>query len=237
MKFSRGVDAYKDGELALSFATTKEAAVWLREHGRPKASRAIVYRAASGARKSAYGYVWRLTGEPKRRYGSAKSDDGRLYGIWGNMKSRIMDPRNDSYKYEGAKGVRVCDEWFGYDGFRDWAESHGYEDGLILVRHDLSGDYCPENCSWEKPLLDRGHALTHLMKPVIRRDGDGRVMRYGSETEAAIALIEEGRGNPRGDVTMTMSNIHCNLSRRTSTAYGSVWWYEGDEDAPEPNAG
>ena len=235
MKFSRGVDAYRDGVLEMSFATTKEAAEWLREHGRPKASRAIVYRAASGARRSAYGYTWKLAGRPKREYGSAKGDDQRLYGIWANMKSRVTDPLNDSYEHEGAEGVKVCDEWLGYDGFREWAESHGYADGMILARRDLAGDYCPENCAWERPLLDRGHAMTHLRKPVIRRDAEGRVTRYGSETEAAIALIAEGRGNVRGDVTMTVSNIHCNLARRTSVAYGSVWWYEGDAEAPSPS--
>lgn len=235
MKFSRGVDAYRDGERVMSFATTKEAAEWLRGHGRPKATRGRVYDAASGIRKSAYGYTWKLTGRAKREYGSAKGDDSRLYRIWADIKARVTDPSDKSYKHEGAKGVRVCDEWAGYDGFRAWAETHGYDEGLILARRDLSGDYCPENCAWERPLLDRGHAMTHLRKPVIRRDAEGRVTRYGSETEAAIALIAEGRGNVRGDVTMTVSNIHCNLTRRTSVAYGSVWWYEGDEDAPGPS--
>ena len=237
MKFSRGVDAYRDGERVMSFPTTKEAAAWLREHGWPKATRGRVYDAASGVRPRAYGYEWRLTGEPKRKYGSAKSDDVRLYRIWADIKARVTDPSEKSYKYEGAKGIAVCDEWLGYDGFREWAESHGYADGLVLARRDLSGDYCPENCSWRNPLLGRGHALTHQRKPVIRRDGEGHVTRYGSETEAAIALIGEGRGNPRGDVTMTISNIYNNLGRRTMTAYGSVWWYEGDEDAPKPDAG
>lgn len=60
--------------------------------------------------------------------------------------------------------------------------------------------------------------------------------RYGSVTEAAIALVSEGRGNFRGDVGVTMGNICCNLKRKTSMAYGSVWWYEGDEDAPKPDA-
>lgn len=236
MKFSRGADAYKDGELVMSFATTNEATAWLREHGWPRATRERVYDAATGLRKSAYGYEWRLTGDPKRAYGSARGDDRRLYRIWSDMKARVTDPSDKSYRHEGARGVRVCGEWIGYDGFRAWAESHGYGEGLILARRDLSGDYSPENCSWERPLLGRGHALTHLRRPVIRQDSDGRVTRYGSETEAAIALVDEGRGNPSGDIPMTVSNISCNLRRRSFSAYGSVWWYEGDEDAPKPDA-
>ena len=237
MKFSRGVDAYRDGTRVMSFATTKDAAAWLRGHGHPRAARSRVYDAASGVRKSAYGYEWRLTGAPKRAYGTAKGDDRRLYRIWADIKARVTDPSDKSYRHEGARGVRVCDEWLGYDGFREWSESHGYADGLVLMRRDLSGDYCPDNCAWERPLLGRGHALPHLRKPVIRRDGEGRVTRYGSVTEAAVALVAEGRGHCRGDVLMTAGNICRNLVRDTSVAYGSVWWYEGDEEAPDPSHG
>lgn len=234
MKFSRGVEAYKDGELAMSFATTSEAADWLREHGRPKATRGRVYDAACGIRKSAYGFTWRLTGPEKRAYGSAKTDDKRLYKIWSRMKARVADPNDDSYQFEGGCGIEVCDGWQSYDGFKDWALASGYEEGRILARADLEKDYCPENCSWVDPLLGRGHALPHQRVPLVRRDERGVVTRYGSLTEAAIALVSEGRGHYLGDIFKTAGNIQSAAKGKSSIAYGSSWWYADDPDAPKP---
>lgn len=237
MRFTRGVRAYRDGSFFMEWGSSREAAEWLRRHGKPKADRARVYGAASGLRKSAYGFTWELVGEGKREYGSAKDDDARLYRIWADMKAHVYDPSDGSYKHEGGAGIRVCDEWQGYDGFRAWAEEHGYSEGKVLMRRDLAGDYEPGNCSWDEPLLGSGYAAAHRRLPVIRRDKDGRVTRYGSETEAAIALVAEGNGNRNGNVKMTASNIWVCLKRKTSKAYGSAWWFEGDEDAPDPGKG
>ena len=51
-----------------------------------------------------------------------------------------------SYKYYGGRGICVCDDWKDYLKFKEWALSHGYEDGLSLDRIDNNSQYCPENC-------------------------------------------------------------------------------------------
>lgn len=83
----------------------------------------------------------------KSRQGVVKHQ--RLYRQWYTMRRRCYDPKFISYRYYGAKGVKVCDEWRTcYEPFQTWALSHGWKKDLTLDRIDCSGDYEPANCRW-----------------------------------------------------------------------------------------
>ena len=83
---------------------------------------------------------------------SANTDHGwcgtRLYRIWKGMKARCLYPSSTDYKWYGARGIAVCDEWMKFTPFRDWALSNGYRDDLTLERIDNESNYTPANCKW-----------------------------------------------------------------------------------------
>lgn len=112
-----------------------------------------------------------------RRYkgGYTKSP---LYSVWFSMIRRCNDKNAIGYKWYGAKGISVCEEWqnqYGYVNFYNWAISNGYKEekrpsgknNLTLDRIDPNKGYCPNNCRW----VDYTTQLTNIKRLCTNKSG------------------------------------------------------------------
>lgn len=78
-----------------------------------------------------------------------------LLYIWKNMKQRCYNPKNKSYKYYGARGIKIHKDWLNNPkAFVDWAIINGYNKGLEIDRINNNGDYEPNNCRFVTHLIN-----------------------------------------------------------------------------------
>lgn len=70
------------------------------------------------------------------------------YSSYRGMMDRCYRKKASNYKFYGARGIKVCEEWHDIQEFEKWVENSGYQEGLTLDRINPNGKYEPNNCRW-----------------------------------------------------------------------------------------
>jgi len=111
-----------------------------------------------------------------------------LYKCWQNMKRRCQNPKFAKYKYYGARGVKVCEEWLIFDNFVNWSLKNGYHPSLVISRNGDQGDYTPDNCCFKTFPENQEEQIERRRKPVckIRPDSHKILKIYNSAYETEI---------------------------------------------------
>lgn len=113
----------------------------------------------------------------KRDYTQPTSNHGmsrtRIYHIYHGIKDRCLNENDMHYPEYGGRGICLCDEWQGKDGFLNfykWSMNHDYDETLTIDRIDVNGNYEPDNCRWTSRSIQQ-----------MNKRNNARYVLYGEE--------------------------------------------------------
>lgn len=99
-----------------------------------------------------------------------------MFNAYVNMKTRCYNKNYYLFRHYGGKGITICDEWLGHDGFinfRNWSYENGYADNLSIDRIDNSKGYSPYNCRWVSMKAQQNNRTNNRM---ITANGETHTM-------------------------------------------------------------
>ena len=129
----------------------------------------------------------------------------RIYSIYANMKDRCYNRKCHAYKNYGARGIKMCDEWIGKNGFLTfykWAINHGYDDTLTIDRINEKLGYFPDNCQW----ITKSENTARANKHNVRRRPNGG-MYYGISPEGYAYVFKNAQEFARQHPELIANNI------------------------------
>jgi hypothetical protein len=115
---------------------------WRHTRKRAIACRLNTLKKALKAGPNAQAFCW------KTNFPKAGCDFcGAIYRRWAGIVSRCTDTTTPAYRWYGARGITVCEEWLNsFNAFRLWCLSNGFACNLQIDRRDGNLGYSPDNC-------------------------------------------------------------------------------------------
>lgn len=131
----------------------------------------------------------------------------KFYTKWAGLKSRCLNPTNPKYKNYGGRGIKVCDEWLDFVGFKSdiydlYLNATKNNNDIEIDRINVDGNYEKNNCRWVSRLVNANNkrnsrllnlnGAVHTLPEWGRITGIGkynlenRIYKYGWTVERAL---------------------------------------------------
>ena len=89
-----------------------------------------------------------------------------MFYCYTNMKTRCYNQNYYLFQHYGGKGITVCNEWLGENGFqnfRKWSFENGYSEKMSIHRIANEKVYSPDNCRWTTMTVQQNNRTNNRM--------------------------------------------------------------------------
>jgi hypothetical protein len=129
----------------------------------------------------------------------------RAFTAWESMRRRCRDTEHKSFKWYGARGIRVCERWQGKDGFANFLADMGEPPpGMTIDRKNNSKGYDPGNCRWATQKQQQRNRRSNLL------------ITYAGRTQTLVEWAEE-TGIGRQTIKTRISRSGWSIEQALST--------------------
>ena len=142
----------------------------------------------------------------------------RLGHILENIVQRCYNPKKNTYKDYGGRGIIICDEWLNDRGaFYKWAKENGYSDNLEIDRINNNGIYEPNNCRWVTRVANMNNRRNTLYVKINGRSKTvANIARENNMTQIFDKRIRRGWDVHKAIATPIRSYNHKKLTNATN---------------------
>ena len=98
------------------------------------------------------------------------------------MKQRCLNSNNPRYKDYGGRGIKIYDDWLGFEAF--YKDMGNCPAGKMLDRIDNDGNYESSNCRWATPREQQNNMRSN------------KILRFNGLTKTTIQWARDLNINP-----------------------------------------